>query len=54
MDRGSNKQYEIVEYNGLNHLFQRAESGAVAEYGEIEETINIEVLMKLTEWINAI
>ncbi|MFI3293927.1 MAG: alpha/beta hydrolase, partial [Rikenellaceae bacterium] len=36
LDRGGNKQYEIVEYKGLNHLFQKAESGAVAEYGEIE------------------
>ncbi|MFI3249126.1 MAG: alpha/beta fold hydrolase [Rikenellaceae bacterium] len=52
LKRAGNKQYEIVELKGLNHLFQKADSGDVAEYGEIEETINIAVLEKLSEWIS--
>ena len=31
-------------YPGLNHLFQHAQTGAVQEYGTIEETISPEVL----------
>ncbi len=52
LKRAGNKRYEIVELKGLNHLFQKAESGDVAEYGEIEETINVAVLEKLSEWIS--
>lgn len=36
---------------GLNHLFQHADTGAVAEYGTIEETISPEVLEIIGSWI---
>ena len=36
---------------GLNHLFQHARTGAVSEYGEIEETMAPEVLDKIATWI---
>jgi hypothetical protein len=35
----------------LNHLFQNCETGAVSEYGQIEETISPEVLEIISEWI---
>ncbi|MFI3295197.1 MAG: alpha/beta hydrolase [Rikenellaceae bacterium] len=54
LEIGGNNQYEVVEYEGLNHLLQKAESGSVAEYGEIEETINTVVLTKLANWIKTL
>ena len=35
----------------LNHLFQHCEKGTVTEYGEIEETLSVEVLEDVTAWI---
>ena len=35
----------------LNHLFQHAVTGAVAEYQQIEETMSTEVLELIEEWI---
>jgi len=39
---------------GLNHLFQKAKTGGVSEYGSLEETVNPEVLTKVTSWITAV
>ena len=44
---------ECVEFQGLNHLFQKCKTGAIAEYGQIEETIAPEVLAKISDWIAA-
>jgi pimeloyl-ACP methyl ester carboxylesterase len=41
----------IVELEGLNHLFQTAETGAPAEYGEIEETFSPVALKTISDWI---
>lgn len=41
-------------YPGLNHLFQHAQSGAVKEYGTIEETIAPEVLKNIADYITEI
>ena len=35
----------------LNHLFQTSETGAISEYGEIEETISPRVLELTVNWI---
>ena len=48
---GGNKDATATELPGLNHLFQRAESGTPAEYGAIEETMSPEVLQKIADWI---
>ena len=37
----------------LNHLFQTAQTGSVAEYGQIEETVAPEVLELMAAWITA-
>ncbi|WP_215223677.1 alpha/beta hydrolase family protein [Echinicola shivajiensis] len=42
----------IKLYPGLNHLFQTAETGAIDEYAQIEETFNEEVLADIVAWIN--
>lgn len=34
-----------------NHLFQRAETGLMAEYARIEETFSVEALELMTQWI---
>lgn len=38
-------------YPVLNHLFQHAQTGAVQEYGTIEETISLEVLQDIIDFI---
>ena len=42
----------IHEVEGVNHIFQHCETGAVAEYKEIEETISPSVLSDITIWIS--
>jgi len=48
---GGNKNFKTMELPNLNHLFQNCETGAVSEYGQIEETISPQVLEIITEWI---
>lgn len=48
---GGNKDYTVKELPGLNHLFQTAKTGAVAEYAKIEETIAPSALELIAEWI---
>lgn len=45
------KSVEIKRMAGLNHLMQHAETGDIAEYGEIRETISPEVLQLIAEFI---
>jgi len=53
LEAGGNPDFEVRAYPGLNHLFQHAATGAVAEYGEIEETIAPQALDDVTNWIRA-
>jgi pimeloyl-ACP methyl ester carboxylesterase len=41
----------ITVFPGLNHLFQHATTGLVAEYGQIEETVAPDVLETIGAWI---
>jgi pimeloyl-ACP methyl ester carboxylesterase len=41
----------IRRYDGLNHLFQPAQTGSIMEYGAIETTFDEAVLADMTEWI---
>lgn len=50
---GGNKDYEVAEMKGLNHLFQEAKTGAPNEYGEIEQTMSPVALEKIATWIRA-
>jgi len=50
-EAGGNKDFTVVEIEGVNHLFQRAQSGSPALYGAIEETIAPEVLASLGNWV---
>lgn len=52
-DSAGKKNYEIVVYPKLNHLFQTAETGSTAEYSRIEETFAPVALDKIRSWILA-
>jgi uncharacterized protein len=51
LEAGGNKNFEVVELPGLNHLFQTAGTGAPSEYAKIEETISPAALEKISTWI---
>lgn len=51
LTEGKNQQFKTVEIPGVNHLFQNCTTGAITEYGEIEETISPRVLEILNDWI---
>ena len=51
LTKAGNKNFEIVEFEGLNHLFQTATTGNPSEYGQIEETFSPKVLDKISSWI---
>ena len=38
-------------FPAMNHLLQECETGAVGEYGDIEQTMSPQVLDALTEWL---
>lgn len=48
---GGNTRYTTKVYEGLNHLFQPAQTGAPEEYGTIETTIDPQVLEDISTWI---
>jgi len=49
---GNNKS-KVMEFPGLNHLFQRAKTGYLDEYAKIDETISPAVLEVIAAWIKA-
>lgn len=51
LTEGGNKNFKTMEIPGLNHLFQTCETGAIAEYAQIEETFSPKVLDILLEWM---
>ena len=51
LEIGGNTHFEIDELPGLNHLFQTAKTGSLAEYAQIEETISPIALDKMASWI---
>ena len=51
LKEGGNTNFEIVEMEGLNHLFQTAETGAPSEYAQIEETFSPKALRVISDWI---
>ena len=47
-------QVTVIEYEGLNHLFQRSETGSIQEYALIRTTIEPEVLEDIAGWIDTV
>jgi len=52
LERAGNEQVTVVEFEGLNHLFQHSETGLISEYGRIEETFAPEVLEVIGAWLS--
>jgi pimeloyl-ACP methyl ester carboxylesterase len=48
---GGNKDYTTMLLPKLNHLLQTSQTGALSEYGQIEETIAPVALETITTWI---
>lgn len=53
LQAGGNDNVTAVELEGLNHLFQTAETGSVFEYSKIEETFSPRALDVIGDWILA-
>ncbi|MFH1700322.1 MAG: alpha/beta hydrolase [Candidatus Zixiibacteriota bacterium] len=51
---GGNSNYRIEEIPNLNHLFQTCQTGAVTEYGNIDETFSPIALNIISEWISKV
>ncbi|MCL4790265.1 MAG: alpha/beta fold hydrolase, partial [Verrucomicrobia bacterium] len=51
---GGNQRVKTVELPGLNHLFQTCQTGAIAEYGQIEETFNPAAMKLISDWIREV
>jgi len=47
----NNPDVTIREFEGLNHLFQTCETGALTEYAQIEETFAPVALDAIGDWI---
>ncbi len=52
LEKAGNDRFEIIRLEGLNHLFQTAETGRVEEYAQIEETFNPAAMQKIADWMN--
>lgn len=51
LKESGHKDYTIVEFPELNHLFQKCETCTVQEYGTLKETFSYEVLETISDWI---
>jgi fermentation-respiration switch protein FrsA (DUF1100 family) len=47
-----NADVTVRTLDGLNHLFQTAETGAPSEYGRIEETFDPAAIDVIADWID--
>lgn len=52
LDAAKNPDVTVRTLDGLNHLFQTAETGAPSEYGRIEETFDPTALDVIGDWID--
>lgn len=48
-----NKDFEVKELSGLNHLFQKCDTCTVAEYASLDETFSPVALQAMGDWIVA-
>lgn len=51
LKKGGNKHFVTKQFEGLNHLFQKCNKCTVQEYGELETTIELEVLETIGNWL---
>jgi pimeloyl-ACP methyl ester carboxylesterase len=51
LQEGGNKNYTIEKLDGLNHLFQTADTGLETEYTKIEETMSPSAMQLIADWL---
>jgi pimeloyl-ACP methyl ester carboxylesterase len=51
LQSGGNTNFKVIEIPNLNHLFQTANTGALTEYAQIEETISPKALQIIGDWL---
>jgi len=51
LQAGGNGNFLVKELEGLNHLFQTADTGDETEYSKIEETISPVAMILIANWI---
>jgi len=49
--KGGNKDFKIIELEGLNHAFQECKTGSIKESATIEQTFSPKALDIMTQWI---
>jgi pimeloyl-ACP methyl ester carboxylesterase len=53
LERAGNPDYQVSEVPELNHVFQTAVEGGIAEYGRLEESFSPQALEIIADWILA-
>jgi uncharacterized protein len=51
LETGNNNNYKLITFKGMNHLFQRCNSGSPEEYYKIKKTMEKPVLDSIYVWI---
>lgn len=51
INEGGNKKVTTKELPGLNHLFQEATTGAVSEYGKLDQTFSPTAMQAIVDWL---
>jgi len=51
LEKAKNKKFQIIELDGLNHLFQEADTGKMDEYSKIDQTFSPKALEIISDWI---
>ncbi len=51
LKKGGNTNVQIRAFDDLNHLFQKCNTGAITEYGTIDETFNQVALDEVSTWV---
>lgn len=54
LEQGGNRNFEVVEIDGLNHMFQHAETGTSQEAGRLDEVFSEEALRIMAGWLRSI
>ena len=51
LEKAGNDNVTVRRFEGLNHLFQNATTGAMQEYEQIKETFDPDALRALVDWV---
>lgn len=54
LDKAKNKNYKIITFKKLNHLFQTAKTGNPNEYGKLDEIMNEKVMETVEKWLKTL